>query len=374
MKIAIIEKGHFEVAHTLVSLFDTNINSITVFTNEDTMQQLSYLLNGKLDRYTWVIQQHESNRNFIGSIFGHINDHQYDLVFFNTIADNFIHYAWHIQKLKREKVIMTLHDINGFFHYQPSTAIRRIVRYIGKRKLIRVIPWFNVLSESMILHLRKKLPSSKVIFNLPGSLFYHENFIRKKYQDDEIIRIVIPGSVDIRRRNYWQVFDLLKMAQQKGVPVSITLLGSLKEKNSTKLFSRIRQWIQSNNNLHIYELPVVSQQEYDRVMIDSHFIWTPLQPTAIVTDGTLEEYGTSICSGNMGDIIRYARPFFAPSSLPMDPALAESCLRYKTIDDIIVRLENLSSEIYDRLQDRTLKASLNYTREKIINNNSALFH
>ena len=86
MKIAIIEKGHFEVAYTLVSLFDTNINSITVFTNEETMHQLSYLLNGKLDRYTWVIQQRESNRNFIGSIFRHINDHQYDLIFFNTIG------------------------------------------------------------------------------------------------------------------------------------------------------------------------------------------------------------------------------------------------------------------------------------------------
>jgi len=374
MKIAIIEKGHFEVAYTLVSLFDTNINSVTVFTNEETMHQLSYLLNGKLDRYTWVIQQHESNRNFIGSIFRHINDHQYDLIFFNTIADNFIHYAWRIQNLKKEKVIMTLHDINGFFHYQPSTAIRRIVRYIGKRKLIRAIPWFNVLSETMIPHLRKKLPTTKVIFNLPGSLFYQENFVRKSYQDNEIIRVVIPGSVDIRRRNYWQVFDLLKLAKQRGIPVSITLLGSLKEKNNTKLFSSIRQWMQSNHDLHIYEVPVVNQKEYDRVMNDCHFIWIPLQPTAVVTDGTIEEYGTSICSGNMGDIIRYARPFLAPSFLQMDPALAESCLRYKTIDDIIARLESLSSEIYDQLQDQALKASLNYTREKIINNNPALFH
>ena len=373
MKIAIIEKGHFEVAHTLVSLFDTDKNSITVFTDEETMQQLGYLLDGKLDRYTWVIQQRESNRNFIESIFGHISNHQYDLIFFNTIADNFVHYARHIQKLKGERVIMTLHDVNGFFHYQPSTAIRRIVRYFGKRKLIRIIPWFNVLSETMVSHLRKKLPASKVIFNLPGSLFNPENFIRKNYEKNETIRIVIPGSVDIRRRNYWLAFDLLKLAQQKGIPVSITLLGSLKEKYSPKLFSSIRQWIHANNNLHIYDVPVVNQDEYDRVMHGCHFIWIPLQPKAVVTDGTVEVYGTSICSGNMGDIIRYARPFLAPSSLPMDRALAESCLRYQTIDAIVSRLEVLSSGDYDRFQDQAYKASLNYTREKIINNNPALF-
>jgi len=146
------------------------------------------------------------------------------------------------------------------------------------------------------------------------------------------------------------------------------------EKNNGKLFSSIRQWIQSNNDLHIYEAAVVNQKEFDRVMNDCHFIWIPLQPTAVVTDGTIEEYGTSICSGNMGDIIRYARPFLAPSFLQMDPALAESCLRYKTTDDIMARLESLSSEIYDRLQDLALKASLYYTSERIIANNLPLFH
>ena len=123
----------------------------------------------------------------------------------------------------------------------------------------------------------------------------------------------------------------------------------------------------------MYEVPVVDQDEYDRVIQDCHFIWIPLQPTAVVTDGTIEEYGTSICSGNMGDIIRHARPFLSPSFLPMDPALAESCLRYYGVDEIISRLENLTPEAYERLQDQALTSSLNYTRQKIIDRNPALF-
>ena len=54
MKVAIIEKGHFEVAHTLISLFDNGINNITVFTDQETLHQLTFLLNGKSDRYNWA--------------------------------------------------------------------------------------------------------------------------------------------------------------------------------------------------------------------------------------------------------------------------------------------------------------------------------
>ena len=57
MNIALIEKGHFEVAYTLLSLFDDGQNQITVFIDQDSYQQLELMLGNKISEYTWVVQQ-----------------------------------------------------------------------------------------------------------------------------------------------------------------------------------------------------------------------------------------------------------------------------------------------------------------------------
>ncbi|MCW3116778.1 MAG: hypothetical protein JWM28_860 [Chitinophagaceae bacterium] len=374
MNIAIIEKGHFEVAYTLISLFDTGGNKITIFADEPSYNQLTFLLQDKSLRYTWIIQRSESNRSFIQSIFAHTGSHHFDLIYFNTIADNFIRYAWHIKNLEPVKVIMTLHDINGFFQYTFSWSIRGLIRYIGKRRLIRLVPCFNVLSETLIAHLRQKLPATKKIVNIPGSFFNPGNFAGKEFHKNDSIKITIPGSVDIRRRDYGLAFDLLELAEKHSVSISITFLGSFRKNYSETIYAQYRLYSQVNNNLHIYQTGIVDQAEFDRVMNESHFIWMPLQPSAIVTDGTTEIYGTSISSGNIGDAIRYARPFFAPQHFILDNALQKNCCRYENITDIINLLVRLDEKTYQALLVEAVSASMNYTKEKIIEKNASLFY
>ncbi|MEJ0106262.1 MAG: hypothetical protein WDO19_28555 [Bacteroidota bacterium] len=373
MNIAIIEKGHFEVAYTLISLFDNGDNRITVFVDESSFDQLAWLLKDKIARYTWIKQTNESNRDFIEKMFRHIHQHSFDLLYFDTIADNFIHYAWYIRKLNREKIIMTLHDINGFFHYTPSWSLRKTLRYIGKRRLIRLIPAFNVLSETLIPHLRQKIAREKKIFNIAGGFFEPGNFKVKEYKATDTINITIPGSVDTRRRDYDSVFELLLKAKQQGINISITLLGTFRQKYSEHIHTKCLQYIGANNNLHLYETGIVNQAEFDRVMSETHFIWMPLQSSAIVTDGTTEQYGISISSGNIGDVIRYVIPFFAPAHFKSDSALQKSRYQYNEITDIINTLKNLGSIEYERLQDEAFKASLNYTKDSIIARNQSLF-
>jgi hypothetical protein len=306
-------------------------------------------------------------------MFERLRDISFDIIYFNTIADNFIHYADGIRKLDRNNIFMTLHDINGFFHYTPSLSIRRFIRFFGKQKLIALIPSFNVLSETLIPHLKEKVSSTKKIFNIPGSFFEPEKFTRIQYQKNEPLRITVAGSIDTRRRDYSLVFDLLNIANAQKINISVTLLGGFSKKYSGQIYSQCLQYIQSNNDLHIYETEIVSQQEFNRVMNDTHFIWMPLQPAAIVTDGTIEQYGTSISSGNTGDVIRYVRPFFAPAHFNIDSALQKSRCTYSSVTGIINVLKNLDSAEYDRLQNAAFNASMNYTKEKIIAKNPELF-
>ncbi|MES1219864.1 MAG: hypothetical protein ABUT20_30465 [Bacteroidota bacterium] len=374
MKIAIIEKGHFEVAFTLISLFDRDDNTITIFIDESTYNQLSFLLNGKITHYTWVVQSNESNRSFIKSMFEKIDKDSFDILYFNTIADNFINYAWHLSKIKQTRTVLTLHDVNGFFHYSPSFSIRRVTRYFGKRKLIKIIPCFNVLSETMVPHLKQKLPPTKQILNIPGGLFFPESFVRKEFNKNDTIKITIPGSIDIRRRNYSLLFEFLQSANARNIPVSITLLGGFRKNHSELIYSQCQDYLKKKDNLHIYNSEIVNQDEFDKVMNESHFIWMPLQSTAIVTDGTVEKYGASITSGNIGDAIRYGRPFFAPRYFKFDESLQKSCLKYENIEDILTFLEKLDSRTYESYLSEAVQASMNYTKDKIIERNNSLFH
>ena len=374
MNIAIIDNYHFEVTYTLISLFDNNENNITVFIHPAAYKQLQHMLAGKATRYQWVVKEEtETNRQFIHRLFKHINHSRFDLLYFNTIEDNFIHYAYYLKRVKKNSTILTLHDINGFFRYQPSFNARRLVRYVGKKWLIRIVPAFNVLSETLISRLRSSLPASKKIFNIPGSFFDPEQFTPKSFSVGETLSIVIPGSVDTRRRNYELAFDLLQAAQQQKIKISITLLGAFQKGYSENIQQKCNDYLQANDNLHFYESSIVDQPEFDRVIHKSHFIWMPLQSFSTINDGVDEQYGICTCSGNIADIIRHAKPFFAAEQLPLETCLEKSCSRYKTINDIVDHAEQLTAAKYDLMQESARQASLHYTKDNIISRNSSLF-
>jgi len=374
MNVAIIDNYHFEVTYTLVSLFDNKENKVTIFVHREAYQQLLLMLPGKEGRYTWIIKEEkQTNRAFVGDVFYHLRQHTFDLLYFNTIEDNFILYAAQLRHIKNTKMILTLHDINGFFQYQPSLSLRRLVRYFGKKKLRKIIPSFNVLSETLVHTLQSRLPASKKICNIPGSFFAPQQFSPRQYKEGDTWEIAVPGAVDIRRRDYTMIFYFLQLARQQGIPVCITLLGSFSKGNSEKIKQQCLEYLQTNNNLHIYDSAIVDQPEFDSVLIKSHFIWMPLQPTPTISDGIKEQYGVSTCSGNIADAIRHASPFFIPSEVPIDAALEKSCTRYRSVNELVDLLQHLTGNKYSVLQKQAYEASLHYTKENIIRRNAAIF-
>ena len=374
MNVAIIDNYHFEVTYTLISLFTKKENKLTIFVHQEAYQQLLLMLEGEESQYTWIVKEEkQTNRSFVGQIFQHIRQHPFDLLYFNTIEDNFILYATQLRHIKNKKMILTLHDINGFFQYQPSLSIRSLVRYIGKKRLLRSFPSFNVLSETLTRSLQAKLPASKKIFNIPGSYFAPQQFCSRYYKEGDTWEIAVPGAVDIRRRDYVMIFDFLRLARQQNVKVSVTLLGGFSKGNSEEIQQKCQDYLQTNNNLHIYQPAIVDQPEFDRVLTKSHFIWMPLQPTITISDGVKEQYGVSTCSGNIADAIRHASPFFIPSETHIDAMLEKSCTRYKTVNELAAILQHLTENKYSVLQKQAYEASLHYTKENIISRNTAIF-
>lgn len=374
MRIGIFDTEHFEVSYTVIRLFDNGVNQITVFTDAATFRQFEYLFGKDLHRYQWVIQgAQESKYRFLFTMYKLVRQQRMELLYLNTISNNFIVYAGIIAGLRKTRTIVTLHAINNHFRFKPALSFRRWIRHTGKRTLIAVTREFNVISDTMVSHLKSKLPAHKQVHNLPGAVFDRQQQVHPSQAIHDSIHIVVPGTVDPRRRNYDTVLELLE--QSRHLPVRITLLGAFAQPYGNAIRSACSRYAATHNNLVFYNTATVDQSEFDRVMQEAHLVWMPSVIDTVLVDDIPETYGISICSGNVADVIKHAKPFLAPAGLTLPGNLAGSAVTYNNVTDIVRFLETLrqSPARYEELLQQAVHNSGYYTIEKVRAQHPTLF-
>lgn len=376
MNVAIFETEHFEAAYPLIRLFDTGENTITVFCYPAARQQLEYMLHGSASRFEWIEPFAGQNKiSFIDTIYSEVKKRNIQLLYLNTVSDNFLFYARLVSRLPKVRVIMTVHMINNLFATKGKPALRKWIRAIGKKKLVRKVKEYNVLSAAMKPLLAARLGSEKKIHTIPGAVFEPSIYKDATYTPDTPVRIGVPGSIDGRRRNYDEVFKLLSLLQQHRIPAIITLAGRFYEEYGQRILERCKQWNNSIQSLKWFETGIIEQAEFDRILQEAHFIFTPSVINTVISDEVEETYGASISSGNVSDAIRYARPFIIPEALTVDAWLEEGCVRYKNVSDIAESLALVYNNPlqYEQYARASLHASENYTVEKIRERNEDIF-
>jgi hypothetical protein len=277
--------------------------------------------------------------------------------------------------LRRVRVILTIHNINTWFEYEKSFSFRRIIRYLGRKLLLLAVKEFNVVALPMVNTLENKLPSNRNVHCLPGAIFEEDRIKQTQPGIATHINIVIPGTIDGRRRNYQQAFDLLTLLEKVAIPATMTFLGRFYEEYGLTILQQTKAWPKGHTQLKYYEFETVDQPEFDRVMNEASFVFIPSVLHTIIEDGVSEVYGTTISSGNLFDVIKHAKPFIIPGKLSVDHFLEESCYRYKHPTDIGWFLSSVYHKptLYAELLQSALKASRNYTIEKVRERNPSLF-
>ena len=374
MKVAIFETTHFEGAYPVIRLFDNGINKITIFTYEESFRQFQFLFGKEMEKYNWVVKKdNESKYQFIVKMYQQVRALHIDLFYLNTIADNYIFYAWMISRLKPIRVVTTFHSINNYFEHKPSLSLRRLVRILGKKKLVRVVNEFNVVSLTMVDYLKQRLPPSKKIHCIPGAVYDPQNHPPEVHASPGL-HVVVPGSVDERRRNYEMVMELVELINHAGVDITVTLLGGIHPEFGTKILQQLREkeWY---GRLKYFEKDVVDQPEFDRIMEECDIVLLPSTLYIKIFDAITEQYGLSMSSGNLFDIIKHAKPFLTPFGLRVDPYLESSCLRYQNareMMEILIALQ-ASPDVFASLKEKARLASQNYTIEAVRRRNPDLF-
>lgn len=363
MRIAIFETEHFEAAYPLIRLFDNGQNEVTIFAYPAARRQLEYMLKDDVKRYHWITKKEEqSRRSFINTIHKEVKRRKIELLYLNTISDNFLSYAKMVAFLSDIRIILTVHTINSFFETKEKYRLRKLVTAMGKRLLRAFIREYNVLSQAMVPALRYRLGRNKKIHNIPGGV-YEGTYTQPHSTLQNAVHIVIPGSIDSKRRDYEKAFELLGLLKKERIAAKMTFLGRFYGEYGQTILSKSK----ACDNLFYYDDKEVDQPEFDRVLQTADFVFTPSIVHTITDNGVKEIYGVTISSGSIADVIRHAKPFIIPQSLTVDPQLDQSCIRYATVEDIVSFIKSAlqEPEVYKRLSQAALKASEEYSVEKL---------
>jgi hypothetical protein len=376
MKVAIFETEHFEACYPVIKLFDDGKNEITVFCYQEAYEQFKYLFPGEPSKYTWVVKPAKKSKyRFIIDMYRLIKKNKISLLYLNTISNNFIFYAVLVYALRNTRVILTIHNIKTQFEFKPSLSPRRIARFIGRRQLLRAVTEFNVIAMTMMSSLAARLPSHRKVYCIPGGIFEEDKMRQLQPPIHDKIKIVIPGSVDGRRRNYEQALELIIGLEEAKLVCTMIFLGPLYGAYGGEILNKSRQLELNYATLKYFGSETIPQPEFDRHMSEATFVYIPSALTPTIEDGVMERYGETMSSGSLFDAVKYAKPCLIPKALPVDPPMEDSCFRYDKVEDIIAFLLALRAgpKHYDALLQKALTASREYTIQKIKARNPGLF-
>jgi hypothetical protein len=372
MKIAIFEKEHFEGAFPVIKLFDGPGNEITILTSAETHQRFLDLFGNEAGKFKWRILRVGSKLGYFYSLYKDLQQQKPDILYINTISDNHLLYAFVLKMLRLKKVVMTVHDINCLFESKTSWNLRKAVIHSGKKRLIKRVNEFNVVADTMTPYLETKTKGKRT-HNIPGAVF--ENQYSPQHISNAL-KIVVPGSLDKRRRDYEQVFELASIADKEKLTLDLILLGGFSDEHGKSIINRAARFQSGCCRIIAYNTHIIDQHEFDRQMDEAHFVFIPSVVDTKICGDIPETYGLTKSSGNIFDVIKHAKPFIAPAALTISANLQASCFKYNSLHDIAGFLKNIISSpaAYSEWQKRALENSKNYTIEKIRERNASLFY
>ena len=359
MVVGIQETEHFESVYPVIRLFDNGSNQLFLFVPRSTYLRLQDLLKEDCHRYSWVIQEPgESTFTFCEKIFRTVKAHSISLLYLNTVSKHHLFYAWMISRLRLE-VILTVHNVNCLFRPLFSLHPRLLLQFLGKKWLTGQIRQFNTISSTVQPALEQCAGAGKKVWTIPGAVFEKP---QSRVSPEGIWSIVVPGTLDKKRRNYDHVFDLLDAYAD--LPIHITLLGGGADEIAGEIRKRASDY---RGRLTFYTDETVHQDEYDRVLQNAHLIWIPAVIHTAICGSIPEQYGITKSSGVIFDIIKHAKPFLYYQELVIPSALRSSGLAYSGIPAIREAIERLMNnpDLYFKMEAKAADNSQHFTVSNI---------
>lgn len=146
---------------------------------------------------------------------------------------------------------------------------------------------------------------------------------------NEKLHLVIPGTVNLRSRDYVMVAKVLEILANRVTNggLKLTLLGRIKGKSERHLLYTMLKISGSAIELN-YFTNTIDSQTFDGIMEAADLLWLPLHKQwqyGVV----MEKGGISCLSGNIGDWVRFGKMAMIPDHYPTPALLGEKRKSYR---------------------------------------------
>ncbi|GAB4091727.1 glycosyltransferase [Flaviaesturariibacter terrae] len=315
MNILLYENEHFETVEALLEVLDSGANNLQLLLPARLAADREFT--ERLRRYKVVIhalpELPAAHPAFVEKMARSVAA---EALVLGTVSFRHAQFALLPRRLKIP-VLLGVHDVNDLFAPAWGKTLRSWARAFGKRRLRRSVTAFAVLLDEMRAFILRQYAPPQPVVVIPGA-FFEGVAGREMSTDNSIVPIVVPGSIDGRRRDYRIVLELAALLPPDEFPVR--LLGAWSKTHPPG------NWPPATPVSFAPE--GVSAKDFDDAMRACELVWIPLQPNFRHPDGTVETYGSSKSAGAFFDALRFGKPLLVPDDLPVPSIVASALLRY----------------------------------------------
>lgn len=348
---------HLKYLHTLIKICKTEETNVTVFTTKELFSRIDTYIGDK-SKYEFVLKdENQSISSYIKKVEKICNE-KIDLLFVNTIQFSSIRSPLFFNFNPKSKMILTVHMTNHWLKQRFALPTKNIFRSIDANIsifLIRrlILPKYNAISviyppiKDFVL---ENTNYKKPVLTLPFNFYDKKRKISKKRKDEKIV-FVLPGLIEIYRRDYHLAIDVFeKLFKKYSKKISLWLLGKPVGSGGNRIISKCEELKKKGFDIN-YSKKFIPEEKYDEIISNCDIIFSPLNVIAKRDTGISEIYGKTEGSALPFEAIQYCKPLIVPEKFNVINEMKSSVLRYKSSED----LENI---LIDLIKDKNKLAEL----------------
>lgn len=332
-KLLIYETTHYETLPALLELAIEQFDQITIYAaSQDTYESCNHFPVFQQAKIKWFNQsKDQGNREFIKQLFHEMISGNYSHFLINSLDHNLLYFSLKLSGIEKKiHTVLTVHVIHDYTTARYNSLVN-ISESIAKKKLHRLIKNYRVLAPSMPAYMKSRLKKIEVEY-IPG--MFYQAFPETDFTQSPF-RIVVPGNVEEKRREYESIPQVIKLMTgklEKYHPIELVILGNNNNPYGKALEKNIRAALPPYISLIVFDRDVTFNT-YSSYYSSAHIIWAPVRLHMESIRKVPEITGLSISAGLIVDFIHYARPTLVPSPIKFDQQLDPLFFRYAGPED-----------------------------------------
>ncbi|MFW6046968.1 MAG: hypothetical protein ACOCP4_04195 [Candidatus Woesearchaeota archaeon] len=335
-KICLIEftPNHYDFIIAAANYFG-EIAEVEVFIHEDVYVSLVYEYTTNYSNFKKPhINTYRNYKELIQESF--IN---FDEIIFLSITFTWkIIFIYYLTRKIKIPYSIAIHSINSWLKF-GKLNFKNLVRFYIKKRIYEKSKHIIVLSKYQKETLIEIV--SKEIFIIPFKL----PVIGLKSVKNSKFTIVVPGTVDNKKRDYKGILKILDELQSNCI---LILLGKMKD-------DEIKQKIRENENI-IWFNGFVTQNIFDKYLKQCDIILAPTIQKYTWGSSSTEFYGITKASGAEFDCIKYRKKLLINEFYNIDNFLIKNNIvhRFSDLEDLKNKLDQLILHHKGNYNDETI--------------------